>query len=249
MRGGQSGDEHRGSCARLSAPAHGAICHDHDEMTIARVTGPGTGIGTCHATGRKARACRGPAACRRKPQVASGLQVRPHRAKDRAPPMTDDPCISDVVVALMSCAPAVWRYALRAKMGKGKKCKGATCRTSAGASPGTCVASGTGAGTPPPPLPAANANAKGKRTTPRARGGVTMEPLQLRLEPTEVVLATDKGAARARVDSIDESSPQVLICARALPGCSPGACTAHCWRYMPVYCQSQSSGSGSWHGL
>eukprot|EP00962_Isochrysis_galbana_P052148 scaffold23542_cov242-Isochrysis_galbana.AAC.1 len=32
----------------------------------------------------------------------------------------------------------------------------------------------------------------------RARGGVTMEPLQLRLEPTEVVLATGKGAARAR---------------------------------------------------
>jgi len=21
------------------------------------------------------------------------------------------------------------------------------------------------------------------------------------------------------------------MCARALPGCSPGACTAHCWRY------------------
>eukprot|EP00962_Isochrysis_galbana_P046089 scaffold18423_cov110-Isochrysis_galbana.AAC.5 len=35
-----------------------------------------------------------------------------------------------------------------------------------------------------------------------------MAPLQLRLEPTEVVLATDKGAARARVDSTDESSPQ-----------------------------------------
>eukprot|EP00962_Isochrysis_galbana_P013458 scaffold3819_cov107-Isochrysis_galbana.AAC.1 len=47
-----------------------------------------------------------------------------------------------------------------------------------------------------------------KKTTPRARGGVTMAPLQLRLEPTEVVLATDKGAARARVDSTDESSPQ-----------------------------------------
>eukprot|EP00962_Isochrysis_galbana_P034233 scaffold11559_cov128-Isochrysis_galbana.AAC.4 len=47
--------------------------------------------------------------------------------------------------------------------------------------------------------------------TPRARGGVTMAPLQLRLEPTEVVLvlATYKGAARARVDSTDESSPQV----------------------------------------
>eukprot|EP00962_Isochrysis_galbana_P036796 scaffold12794_cov125-Isochrysis_galbana.AAC.1 len=29
------------------------------------------------------------------------------------------------------------------------------------------------------------------------------------LKPTEVVLATDKGAARARVDSTDESSPQV----------------------------------------
>eukprot|EP00962_Isochrysis_galbana_P027233 scaffold8537_cov146-Isochrysis_galbana.AAC.2 len=38
------------------------------------------------------------------------------------------------------------------------------------------------------------------KTTPRARGGVTMAPLQLRLEPTEVVLATDKGAARARVE-------------------------------------------------
>eukprot|EP00962_Isochrysis_galbana_P002109 scaffold549_cov117-Isochrysis_galbana.AAC.2 len=35
-----------------------------------------------------------------------------------------------------------------------------------------------------------------------------MAPLQLRLEPTEVVLATNKGAARARVDSTDESSPQ-----------------------------------------
>eukprot|EP00962_Isochrysis_galbana_P045687 scaffold18099_cov112-Isochrysis_galbana.AAC.12 len=40
-----------------------------------------------------------------------------------------------------------------------------------------------------------------------------MAPLQLRLEPTEVVMATDKGAARARVYSTDESSPQ------------PGACT------------------------
>eukprot|EP00962_Isochrysis_galbana_P008734 scaffold2430_cov137-Isochrysis_galbana.AAC.6 len=48
-----------------------------------------------------------------------------------------------------------------------------------------------------------------KKTTPRARGGVTMAPLQLRLEPTEVVLATDKGAARARVDSTHESSPQI----------------------------------------
>eukprot|EP00962_Isochrysis_galbana_P034833 scaffold11865_cov103-Isochrysis_galbana.AAC.5 len=47
------------------------------------------------------------------------------------------------------------------------------------------------------------------KTTPRARGGVTMAPLQLRLEPTEVVLATDKGAARARVDSTNESSPQI----------------------------------------
>eukprot|EP00962_Isochrysis_galbana_P026229 scaffold8116_cov97-Isochrysis_galbana.AAC.1 len=46
------------------------------------------------------------------------------------------------------------------------------------------------------------------KTTPRARGGGTMAPLQLRLEPTEVVLATDKGAARARVDSTIESSPQ-----------------------------------------
>eukprot|EP00962_Isochrysis_galbana_P021779 scaffold6438_cov129-Isochrysis_galbana.AAC.3 len=35
-----------------------------------------------------------------------------------------------------------------------------------------------------------------------------MAPLQLRLEPTEVVMATDKGAARARVDRTDESSPQ-----------------------------------------
>eukprot|EP00962_Isochrysis_galbana_P037009 scaffold12884_cov111-Isochrysis_galbana.AAC.3 len=35
-----------------------------------------------------------------------------------------------------------------------------------------------------------------------------MAPLQLRLEPTEVVLATDNGAARARVDSTEESSPQ-----------------------------------------
>eukprot|EP00962_Isochrysis_galbana_P046195 scaffold18493_cov114-Isochrysis_galbana.AAC.1 len=48
-----------------------------------------------------------------------------------------------------------------------------------------------------------------KKTTPRARGGVTMAPLQLRLEPTEVVLATDKGAAHARVDSTNESSPQI----------------------------------------
>eukprot|EP00962_Isochrysis_galbana_P059533 scaffold33187_cov111-Isochrysis_galbana.AAC.1 len=47
------------------------------------------------------------------------------------------------------------------------------------------------------------------KTTPRARGGVTMAPLQLRLEPTEVVLATDKGAARARVDSTEEISLQV----------------------------------------
>eukprot|EP00962_Isochrysis_galbana_P033000 scaffold10960_cov115-Isochrysis_galbana.AAC.1 len=48
-----------------------------------------------------------------------------------------------------------------------------------------------------------------KNTTPRARGGVTMAPLQLRLEPTEVVSAMDKGAARVRVDSTDESSLQV----------------------------------------
>jgi len=38
-----------------------------------------------------------------------------------------------------------------------------------------------------------------------------MAPLQLRLEPTEVVLATDKGAARARVDSTEESSPQIVL--------------------------------------
>eukprot|EP00962_Isochrysis_galbana_P000854 scaffold249_cov132-Isochrysis_galbana.AAC.8 len=48
-----------------------------------------------------------------------------------------------------------------------------------------------------------------KKTTPRARGGVTMAPRQLRLEPTEVVSATDKGAMRVRVDSTDENSPQV----------------------------------------
>eukprot|EP00962_Isochrysis_galbana_P023080 scaffold6931_cov119-Isochrysis_galbana.AAC.15 len=48
-----------------------------------------------------------------------------------------------------------------------------------------------------------------KNTTPRARGGVTMAPLQLRLEPTEVVSAMNKGAARVRVDSTDESSLQV----------------------------------------
>eukprot|EP00962_Isochrysis_galbana_P021377 scaffold6307_cov111-Isochrysis_galbana.AAC.1 len=42
-----------------------------------------------------------------------------------------------------------------------------------------------------------------------------MAPLQqLRLEPTEVVSATDKGAARARVDSTDESSPQADNCHR-----------------------------------
>eukprot|EP00962_Isochrysis_galbana_P012752 scaffold3614_cov123-Isochrysis_galbana.AAC.12 len=48
-----------------------------------------------------------------------------------------------------------------------------------------------------------------EKTTPRARGGVTMAPLQLRLEPTEVVSTTDSGAARVRVDSTDESSLQV----------------------------------------
>eukprot|EP00962_Isochrysis_galbana_P011026 scaffold3089_cov136-Isochrysis_galbana.AAC.2 len=35
-----------------------------------------------------------------------------------------------------------------------------------------------------------------------------MAPLQLRLEPTEVVSTMDKGAARVRVDSTDESSLQ-----------------------------------------
>eukprot|EP00962_Isochrysis_galbana_P032531 scaffold10708_cov117-Isochrysis_galbana.AAC.1 len=35
-----------------------------------------------------------------------------------------------------------------------------------------------------------------------------MAPLQLRLEPTEVVSTTDSGAARVRVDSTDESSLQ-----------------------------------------
>eukprot|EP00962_Isochrysis_galbana_P052326 scaffold23729_cov120-Isochrysis_galbana.AAC.1 len=35
-----------------------------------------------------------------------------------------------------------------------------------------------------------------------------MAPLQLRLEPTEMVSAMDKGAARVRVDSTDESSLQ-----------------------------------------
>jgi len=47
------------------------------------------------------------------------------------------------------------------------------------------------------------------KTTPRARGGVTMAPLQLRLEPTEMVLAMDKGAARVRVVSTEQSSLQV----------------------------------------
>jgi len=37
-----------------------------------------------------------------------------------------------------------------------------------------------------------------------------MAPLQLRLEPTEVVSATDNGAARVRVDSTDESSLQMV---------------------------------------
>eukprot|EP00962_Isochrysis_galbana_P010450 scaffold2882_cov100-Isochrysis_galbana.AAC.1 len=46
------------------------------------------------------------------------------------------------------------------------------------------------------------------KTTPRARGGVTMAPLQLRLEPTEMVLAMDKGAARIRVVSTEQSSLQ-----------------------------------------
>jgi len=38
---------------------------------------------------------------------------------------------------------------------------------------------------------------------------VTMAPRQLRLEPTEVDSAADKGAKRVRVDSTDESSSQV----------------------------------------
>jgi len=40
-----------------------------------------------------------------------------------------------------------------------------------------------------------------------------MAPLQLRLElePTEIVSAMDKGAARVRVDSTDESSLQMGI--------------------------------------
>jgi len=36
-----------------------------------------------------------------------------------------------------------------------------------------------------------------------------MAPLQLRLEPTEMVLAMDKGAARVRVVSTEQSSLQV----------------------------------------
>eukprot|EP00962_Isochrysis_galbana_P002230 scaffold584_cov121-Isochrysis_galbana.AAC.4 len=49
-----------------------------------------------------------------------------------------------------------------------------------------------------------------------------MAPLQLRLEPTEVVLATDKGAARARVDSTNESSSQqCLFCGLTFTGGRP----------------------------
>eukprot|EP00962_Isochrysis_galbana_P052765 scaffold24246_cov106-Isochrysis_galbana.AAC.1 len=43
-----------------------------------------------------------------------------------------------------------------------------------------------------------------RKKTPRARGGVTMAPRQLRLEPTEVNSTADKGAKRVRVDSNDE---------------------------------------------
>eukprot|EP00962_Isochrysis_galbana_P018525 scaffold5353_cov134-Isochrysis_galbana.AAC.6 len=59
-----------------------------------------------------------------------------------------------------------------------------------------------------------------------------MAALQLRLEPTEVVMATDKGAARVRVDSTDESSPQ------------PGACTAHCWRPACLLARAPALGMG-----
>eukprot|EP00962_Isochrysis_galbana_P016009 scaffold4574_cov143-Isochrysis_galbana.AAC.8 len=49
-----------------------------------------------------------------------------------------------------------------------------------------------------------------------------MAPLQLRLEPTEVVSAMNKGAARVRVDSTDGSSLQVHDSAPARhPGARP----------------------------
>eukprot|EP00962_Isochrysis_galbana_P027057 scaffold8464_cov116-Isochrysis_galbana.AAC.1 len=58
-------------------------------------------------------------------------------------------------------------------------------------------------------LPAELFSPPARRKTPRARGGVTMAPRQLRLEPTEVVSAADKGAKRVvRVDSTEESSTQ-----------------------------------------
>eukprot|EP00962_Isochrysis_galbana_P001577 scaffold407_cov130-Isochrysis_galbana.AAC.5 len=41
----------------------------------------------------------------------------------------------------------------------------------------------------------------GKKKTPRARGGATMAPRQLWLEPTEVNSTADKGAKRVRVES------------------------------------------------
>eukprot|EP00962_Isochrysis_galbana_P031964 scaffold10462_cov119-Isochrysis_galbana.AAC.14 len=86
-----------------------------------------------------------------------------------------------------------------------------------------------------------------EKTTPRARGGVTMAPLQLRLEPTEMVLAIGQRccACPRRQHRTELTTGMILrplaalLLARSLHSALLALCLSN----------SQSSGSCSWHGL